>query len=668
MPVAPAPHATPSSTGKPFYKRARTWGIVAGLLLIVFLWLSEDWKPEPPPVDMGKPNPAVLWLTQNYPTLISPKEKQQYYQTLIRGYFVPQTGLYLSFPGTGDLALVQQAATYDQGIVGVLLLALGDIRNAGAIVRFYEKAWELSKNRSGPRKGKGGLSNFYNAYFGVEGIEKTIHVGPNAWIGLLASRYHAETGDTKALHLALEITRWMIYKVPHTNGAIAMGEMAWNATPWDKIYSTENNESTYAFLVDMLRHGALPARDRQAIEMESHRIKRWLIEKGYDPKSRKVIRGFHPGGIDHVGAIDSYTWFIGALRPSVVRANDIPVDHLMNFATQEFTVQVGRRWGIDPVDSGMAKATFEKDTYELQITDPLFLRPNKARNPVIWLEGTGQYIVALQDAAVEFVHHAFKLPEGPERAAALTQAKTWLSLAKQGVGWMDDAKVETRWGTTFSCATEGRFYLHGWPAPRGTAERDSDAVAALVWRLFAGIGFEPLSGTYMHPTFPAKVATQNKTRHDPGTDLLYGASEEMVVRAWNLYEEKNFSLAQRQAQATIELWEKDAKALQKKKQDTVGNYLDFDGQDMNQLQRVHDFWALNDVCAAYFIQGRMAHERQDYTQALRIFTYILKEFPLAQMWDKRGWFWDPVNTLQMEFAAGDPERYGSLYDLIPQAR
>ena len=60
---------------------------------------------------------------------------------------------------------------------------------------------ERLADRQGPRKGHLGLANFYNGFYEVEGIEKTMHVGPNAWIGLLASRYYQETGDPKALQL-----------------------------------------------------------------------------------------------------------------------------------------------------------------------------------------------------------------------------------------------------------------------------------------------------------------------------------------------------------------------------------------------------------------------------------------------------------------------------------
>ena len=64
----------------------------------------------------------------------------------------------------------------------------------------------------------------------------------------------------------------------------------------------------------------------------------------------------------------------------------------------------------------MADATFQDDVFNRHVTDPLYLRPAKERHPVIWYEGTGQYIVELQDAAVEEVRDAFRYPRNGPRA------------------------------------------------------------------------------------------------------------------------------------------------------------------------------------------------------------------------------------------------------------
>jgi hypothetical protein len=145
---------------------------------------------------------------------------------------------------------------------------------------------------------------------------------------------------------------------------------------------------------------------------------------------------------------------------------------------------------------------------------------------------------------------------------------------------------------------------------------------------------------------------------------LYGASEEMVVWAWKLYEQGDLVGAIRQANATISLWEDDAQKLQKEKLEKVGNYLPFDGT-VEGYQSIHDYWALNDVTAAYFILAKIADGQKNYAQASIYFEKILKDFYLAQMWDKRGWFWNPVDSIQEDYIEAHPEQYGTLAASIP---
>jgi hypothetical protein len=617
-----------------------------------------------PQTPMPPLSPEDQWLRDHYPSLLNVAQLKSLYKSLIEGYWVPQTGLFLSFPRTGDLRLVQQAATYDQGVIGILLLKLGDLKKVGKILAFYETAWAGAAERSGPRQGVYGLSNFYNSYFSVEGVEKTMHVGPNAWIGLLASRYWRRTGDPQARDLALGIAHWMIEKVPHTDGAIAMGQIPWNGAPWDHIYSTENNLSTYAFLGDLLKAKDLAPADRRLIKEEREGIGKWLIEKAYQPQSKTVLRGFHLYGLDRAGAIDSYTWFLSSLRPDVLRAKGIPTDDLIRHAEKDFTVKLDGRPGIDAVDEMMAEATY-KDAVKTHYTDLNFLRPADGNHRLIWYEGQGQFIVALQDVARDAVHHAFLTPEGPQRAALLNQASGWLEEARIYTKAMDQAAIHLSWGTGYPCATTGRFYLYGWPAPQPLEGHLADASAPLVWRLFAGMGYEPLTDTDLavHAATHVKALAWRSVR-DPGTAILYGASEEMMVQAWKLYDRGEKDAAWRQAKATINLWEEDAKKLEKAKEENFGGYLPFD-ESIASFQRIHNFWALNDVASCYFILGKIEDEAGHVSEAKDYFSTILHELPLAQMWDKRGWFWNPVQTIQTEYVEARPNDYGSLAAEVP---
>src|SRR4029077_16074330 len=126
--------------------------------------------------------------------------------------------------------------------------------------------------------------NFYNADFGSEGIEKTIHVGPNAWVGLFAAKLANATKDPESLKLALAIQDWIANVVPHEKGGVAMGvrDDPFGAN-WSRIYSTENNLSYYSFLTELLRSPRLETPQRVAMTLERDRVENWIIQTGYDP-------------------------------------------------------------------------------------------------------------------------------------------------------------------------------------------------------------------------------------------------------------------------------------------------------------------------------------------------------------------------------------------------
>src|SRR5205814_1544443 len=107
--------------------------------------------------------------------------------------------------------------------MGLLAIRFGDMERAKALFQFFKTAWEAGPALAGPRRGIRGLVNFYNADFGTEGIEKTIHVGPNAWVGLFAAKLANVTKDPEDLQLALDIEYWIANVVPHDKGGVAMG-------------------------------------------------------------------------------------------------------------------------------------------------------------------------------------------------------------------------------------------------------------------------------------------------------------------------------------------------------------------------------------------------------------------------------------------------------------
>ncbi|HEY8240575.1 MAG TPA: tetratricopeptide repeat protein [Kiritimatiellia bacterium] len=101
-------------------------------------------------------------------------------------------------------------------------------------------------------------------------------------------------------------------------------------------------------------------------------------------------------------------------------------------------------------------------------------------------------------------------------------------------------------------------------------------------------------------------------------------------------------------------------ALEKRRYDLVLAAADeclrrFGGRAVKQQQLLSDYaprqaalkyWALNDVATCMFIKGTALKDQRKKTEAKAIFRDIINEYPYAQCWDPRGWFWKVASAAQ----------------------
>ncbi|OGR92265.1 MAG: hypothetical protein A2992_06550 [Elusimicrobia bacterium RIFCSPLOWO2_01_FULL_59_12] len=574
------------------------------------------------------------------------------YHHLVKNHWVPETGLFISFFGTQDRKLVQQASTYDQAAAGILALRLGDIERARGIFHFFRSAWLEGPLKSG-REGVSGLANFYNAEFGGDGIEKTIHMGPNAWAGLFAATLGNVTQDKEATEWALKVAHWAAQDLAHSGGAVAMGPMhGADDVPWPKIYSTENNLSYYALLAELLRAPALEAADRQWLEAEKNNLEDWLVTTAFDRLAYTMNRGMNPDGVDRIRALDTITWLISALGPERLNARGIDPDRLMLQAQESFEVSVNGLAGVDPTDQPEADLTFTLITEEVI---PRGAAPRTAENGhrMIWYEGLGQYINALNTMA-----HYSEQAGRPEKALAYTEKA--LLLTEQ----FDQAALPNHAaGAAYAYATDGKFFHDGWYPPMDAADGPASSLISAVWRCYAGLGIDPLAGKDIAGVPAVDISAPKIARvNRPRPSVLYGASDDMVIQAWQHLQQGDTDRAIQQAQATIAEWSEWALKLQEKKARKVGHLVEYSGLP-EQRKEIFSYWALNDVAAAHFILGKAFDQKRHHPQAAGAFQQIVQNYSLAQIWDPRGWFWSPVTSIGEEFVSADPRHYG---DILPQ--
>ncbi len=583
-------------------------------------------------------------------SFIRSNHAESIYQHILENHWVPKTGLFLSFPDSTDRKLSQQASLYEQGAMGLLALRFGDVERAQQLYSTLKEEWFAGPLKPGPRFGLHGLPNFLNGEFGNAGIEKTIHVGPNAWIGLFAARLANVTKDPEVMQWAMDIAYWIQNGIPHENGGVAMGQKDDPAGgPWAHVYSTENNLSYYGFLTELLRSPRLEVSQRQEITRERDHVENWLIHSVLNTTNYHVARGINPQGPDNKQAVDTVTWMISAIGPKHMAARGIDPVRLMKVAEKTFEVQVSGRLGVDPADQAEADFVYLHDSAKPGQVG----RPATDHHRLIWYEGVGQYVLALSQLA-EYAQERGNQP----------LSLAYLEKAKRLTQELDSASLKNfPSGSAYGYATPGRFFRDGWRAPAEGESGPASSLISSIWRCFAGLGTDPLAGIDVSSVQHAKVSVPQQIQFaQRKTPVLYGTSEDMVVQAWKASESGKPDQAIEQATATIQEWSSWALQLQQKKQHEVGRPIDYSGEPQEK-RAIFSYWALNDVGAAYFILGKAYDEKHDYSNAVRAFQQLVNHYSLAQVWDPKGWFWSPTEAVSNDFVQRDPQHYG---EVIPQ--
>ena len=67
-------------------------------------------------------------------------------------------------------------------------------------------------------------------------------------------------------------------------------------------------------------------------------------------------------------------------------------------------------------------------------------------------------------------------------------------------------------------------------------------------------------------------------------------------------------------------------------------------------QEIHEYWALNDVATALFIQAEALERAGRSGEAKERYREILNKYNFGQCWDPKGWFWKPAIIAQQKLA------------------
>ncbi|MFK8014237.1 MAG: beta-glucanase precursor [Gammaproteobacteria bacterium] len=115
-------------------------------------------------------------------------------------------------------------------------------------------------------------------------------------------------------------------------------------------------------------------------------------------------------------------------------------------------------------------------------------------------------------------------------------------------------------------------------------------------------------------------------------------SQTLTTNAWLALGEGNYAHAIEYSEKCSQLYETQAKQMQASLKSKA------------HMDRVHEYWALNDVGTSYFIKGEALAKMGKTPEAIAAFTKVRDELSFAQTWDPKGWFWSPADAAYAKIA------------------
>ncbi|MEM1175855.1 MAG: beta-glucanase precursor [Pseudomonadota bacterium] len=115
----------------------------------------------------------------------------------------------------------------------------------------------------------------------------------------------------------------------------------------------------------------------------------------------------------------------------------------------------------------------------------------------------------------------------------------------------------------------------------------------------------------------------------PALDFGDFTSQTLTTQAWLALARGDYQQAISYAEKCAELYETEARKMQASMSEAAAP------------DKVHDYWALNDVGTSYFIRGEALTKLGRKTEAIASFKVVRDALRYAQAWDPKGWFWRP---------------------------
>jgi tetratricopeptide (TPR) repeat protein len=228
------------------------------------------------------------------------------------------------------------------------------------------------------------------------------------------------------------------------------------------------------------------------------------------------------------------------------------------------------------------------------------------------------------DAVVVYTNKCLELygAEAAKMQAGLTEVPTG-----------DAQKIHSFWALNDVATC---LYIQGEAYYRAKQKDKAKPVFERIIKEFSfGQTYDPSNKAFWKP---ADAAADKLDMIAKGLDVDFGnmSSAAIVAKMWESMD--NLELVLIYHAKLIKLYGETAKKMQSEMIEYA----------WESPEKIHSFWALNDVGTGTFILGEANRMAGKNAEAIAAFKQVVNDYLFAQCWDPNGWFWKPAEAAQQK--------------------
>ena len=174
------------------------------------------------------------------------------------------------------------------------------------------------------------------------------------------------------------------------------------------------------------------------------------------------------------------------------------------------------------------------------------------------------------------------------------------------------------------------------------ADKAKAAFERVVKEFSFGQAYDPANKSFWKP---ADAANDKLAMMAKGLDLDFGnmSSQAIVAKLWESLNKKDLDAVIAYNAKLVSVYADTAKKMQASMTEYAWESPD----------KIHSYWALNDVGTGMFILGEAYRLAGKKAEAMAAYKEVVNNYLYAQCWDTNGWFWKPAEAAQQKLVELD---------------